>query len=386
LIFALWLIAEAALIYPYHLAYFNEAAGGPDNGYRILADSNIDWGQDVKRLKAWLDVHGVGEVHLALFTGSVPERYGIQALPLPGPYELPDTDGFRRFAPAPGVYVIGASSWQGLRLDNPDTFDWFRRQKPVTRIGHSLFVYQVPPTQATEKWAAVCYAPDGPIDGDGLAAGFGRTDMRSIFFDCRNAWVYVHDGEPGYYFVPARGDPTIAQEMMLGHARPIYHDRGDPVLPKDYPGFTLYRWDGESDVRTRMESLIRPPGGEFDFGPASLIGYELDHGPFAPGLVISLTMWWRANSPGEVLLSSYAHIMNGERQEAGGDGLGVPPQMWQPGDVIVQRYSVKLPGNLVPGDYTLHVGLYSAETGKRYSLRVNGDEHPMLTTLRVVSK
>ena len=382
----LWLIVEAALIYPYHLAYFNQAVGGPDNGYKILADSNVDWGQDVKRLKAWLDAQRVEQAYLSLAIGSEPERYGIRVLSAPGPYQSPDEYGFRRFAPAPGVYVIGVSAWQGLRFHNPDTYDWFRRQTPIARIGHSLFVYQVAPAPAVEKWAAVCYAPDGPIDGDGLAAGFGRTDLRSIFFDCRNSWVYLHDGGPGYYFVPAHGEPTIAETMMLGRGKPIYHDRGDPVMFKDNPGFTIYRWDGELDVEARVQSLAPPPGGEFDFGPASLIGYELSREPFRPGDVITLWVWWRANSPGEVLLSAYTHLMSGEELVVGDDGLGVPPQMWQPGDLIVQRHLLKLPGDLAPGEYTLHVGLYSAETKKRYPLQTSGDEHPLLVTVRAASR
>ena len=386
LILGLWLIVEAALIFPYHLAYFNEIVGGPDNGYKVLADSNVDWGQDIKRLKIWLDDHHIAEAHLAVFTGSEPERYGIQVIKLPGPYQSPNEYGFHRFAPEPGVYVLGASSWQGLRLDNPDTYDWFRRQEPVARIGHSLFVYDVHSTPATEKWAAVCYAPDGPIDGDGLAAGFGRTDMRSIFFDCRNSWVYLHDAGPGYYIVPAHGDRTIASEMLLGRATPIYHDRGDPVMSKDVPGFTLYRWDGEPDVSAKLASLTKPPGGVFDFGVASLIGYELDGGPFEPGSTIFVTTWWHANSPGEVLLSSYSHLMNGDRLEASGDGLGVPPQMWQPGDVIVQRHTFKLRDDLLPGDYPLHVGLYSVENNQRYPLLTNGDEHPSLVTLQIRGK
>ena len=75
--------------------------------------------------------------------------------------------------------------------------------------------------------------------------------------------------------------------------------------------------------------------------------------------------------------------------EASGDGLGVPPQMWQSGDVIVQRHTLKLRGDLPPGDYTLHVGLYLTPDGPRLPLKINGqlgDEHPLLTALRVTGK
>jgi len=388
-ILLVWYVIGAALIYPYHLAYFNEIAGGPDNGHYFLADSNLDWGQDIKRLKAWLDANRVAAVYLSVFSGSQPERYGIRVLPLPGQYQSPDEYGFRRFAPTPGVYVISVSSWLGLRFHNPDTFDWFRHQKPVARIGHSLFVYKVNQESAAAKWAAVCYAPDGPIDGDGLAAGFGRQEMRSIFFDCRDAWVYLGGGGPGYYIIPARGDPTIADEMMLGRAVPIYRDRGNPAMPKDEPGFTLYRWDGETEVLAIQARLVRPPGGAFDFGPATLIGYELEQGPFASGSVVRLMTWWQVSGASKAALSVYAHVMDGERLVTNHDGLGVPAQTWQPGDVIVQQHILKLPPDLPPGEYTLHVGLYHTPDGPRLPLQVvgqRGDEHPILTTLRVVSK
>lgn len=382
----IWLLAGSFSIYPYHLAYFNEIAGGPENGYRILADSNLDWGQDIKRLKTWLDMQGIGPAHLAVFTGSRPERYGIQALALPGPYSPPDAFGFRRFAPAPGVYVISASNWQGLRLDNPDTYDWFRRQTPVARIGYSLFVYNVSRPPA-DRWVAVCYSPDGPIDGDGLAAGLGRADMRSIFFDCRDGWVYLAGGGPGYYVVPARGDPTIAGAMMLGRATPVYYDRGDPTAPKDKPGFTLYRWDGQAQLQARLSSLSTPPGGAFDFEPATLVGYELEHGPLVVGRMVRLTTWWRANRPGQANLSQYAHLMSGDRLAANGERIGVQqPQMWQPGDLVVQQFSMRLPQT--PGSYTLHVGLYLAPDGPRLPRQVEGqagDEHPLLVALQVVN-
>src|SRR5437773_734910 len=39
------------------LSYFNEMAGGPENGAAHLLDANIDWGQDLLELKRWCDAH-----------------------------------------------------------------------------------------------------------------------------------------------------------------------------------------------------------------------------------------------------------------------------------------------------------------------------------------
>ena len=42
-------------ITPHQLAYFNEFGGGPDQGYRYLGNSNLDWGQDLKGVKAYME-------------------------------------------------------------------------------------------------------------------------------------------------------------------------------------------------------------------------------------------------------------------------------------------------------------------------------------------
>lgn len=40
--------------HPHQLAYFNEASGGPQNGYRHLLGSNLDWGQDALIVQRFL--------------------------------------------------------------------------------------------------------------------------------------------------------------------------------------------------------------------------------------------------------------------------------------------------------------------------------------------
>ena len=49
---------ESVAIRPNYLAYFNQLAGGPSQGYKHLADSSLDWGQDLPALKQWLDWRG----------------------------------------------------------------------------------------------------------------------------------------------------------------------------------------------------------------------------------------------------------------------------------------------------------------------------------------
>src|SRR5262249_3620173 len=53
----LLLAVEAFGFWPNYLAYFNPLDGGPRHAYRHLNDSSLDWSQDLKGVKSWLDAH-----------------------------------------------------------------------------------------------------------------------------------------------------------------------------------------------------------------------------------------------------------------------------------------------------------------------------------------
>ncbi len=50
-----WFALEAAFSAPYFLSYFNEIGGGVYGGYKYVTDSNYDWGQDLIRLKEFVE-------------------------------------------------------------------------------------------------------------------------------------------------------------------------------------------------------------------------------------------------------------------------------------------------------------------------------------------
>src|SRR5262249_6966959 len=81
---ALWLLlpavaaVEAIRIHPFELSYFNPLCGGPEAGRRILSDSNVDWGLDLRRLKADLARRGIASPTVAYFGGdNVAYRLGV---------------------------------------------------------------------------------------------------------------------------------------------------------------------------------------------------------------------------------------------------------------------------------------------------------------------
>lgn len=158
-----WAVAIPIYSFPSYLSYFNEAAGGPKNGYTYVTDSNLDWGQDLKRLSQWVDKYNncatmqwktpkcwnelrpqvpiiagpIDKIRVDYFGGSNPE-YHL------GEKFIPWTDTKK---PEPGWYAISALFVQeSIYKDKPAgqlDYAWTKNYEPV-RIGDSIFVYYVP--------------------------------------------------------------------------------------------------------------------------------------------------------------------------------------------------------------------------------------------------
>jgi 4-amino-4-deoxy-L-arabinose transferase-like glycosyltransferase len=137
---AIWYFISSIRIYPHYLAYFNEYIGGPSNGYKYLVDSNLDWGQDLRGLKEYMERRGIEKVKLAYFGTAVPEYYGMS-------YELisdQDLTALREGKFTRGVFAISATFLQGLYLPGDrDRYKWFREHTPTAQIGYSILVYEV---------------------------------------------------------------------------------------------------------------------------------------------------------------------------------------------------------------------------------------------------
>ena len=142
-VLALWLALSVLRGSPYHIAYFNELVGGAENGPYFLNDSNIDWGQDLKRLVQYMQEQGVREPILSYWGPGPPEYYEECC----GVTFKPWTRAMAASAqPPPGVYAISVNNLVALEQpgqDNPN-LDWLRRFQPADRIGYSIYIYRFP--------------------------------------------------------------------------------------------------------------------------------------------------------------------------------------------------------------------------------------------------
>jgi hypothetical protein len=86
------------------------------------------------------------------------------------------------------------------------------------------------------------------------------------------------------------------------------------------------------------------------------------------------------------LLSIMAHTPGPDgRALAVGDGLGVPIESWQPGDVFVQRHTLTVPKDAPPGSYWIQTGVHWLDDGKRWPIPIGRatSDRVLLTTLEV---
>jgi len=359
----LWLAVEALAIQPYPLAYFNQLAGGPAQGYRVLADSNLDWGQDLKRLAAVLKAQGIERPWLSYFGGADPALYGIEYRRLPAPPPSPPTPDYHPFNPAPGVYAISASNLVGVGLAEPDAFYIFRQREPFAHIGYSIFLYRIEPTPLQGDWVGACAAPDRPYDDERIRQGFGVPDLRIAQFDCRSGWLYAGGGKPGWYLIPVDTEgPTLAGRFLAG-LEPVFRSRRTAT----HPPFTLFYWPGGTTTFTQADPPVNF-GGVLTF-----LGYRLEVGQVAAGEAIHVDTVWQVTGASPGLVSILAHLTAPDGHLVSvGDGLGVTPESWAVGDVIVQTHTIQVPEDAAPGLYTLQTGLYALPEGRRFPVRGGG--------------
>ena len=162
---SLFLIAGTISAYPAYMSYFNELVGGPKKGYLLVTDSNADWGQDIKRLKAWIErynwcaegnaldpfcriynpeIEPIEKIRVNYFGGADTKYYlGNKVI-----------DWWDSKRPVePGWYAISTNYLQGSIYDTKEKEDnesyrWIRDIQPIDQVGTSIFIYHITPEQA----------------------------------------------------------------------------------------------------------------------------------------------------------------------------------------------------------------------------------------------
>jgi len=141
-------IASCLAQAPYFLSYFNYASLCFAQRHQMLVDSNLDWGQDLARLKRYMDAHGIPEIKLAYSGVGSPRHLGLRHTILSGSnmYSQYETEWEKAGSIRAGEYVaVSANVLVGLLGTQPELYaSLFQPQEPVARIGHSILLYRMP--------------------------------------------------------------------------------------------------------------------------------------------------------------------------------------------------------------------------------------------------
>ena len=141
----LWNAVSSLRVFPVYLSYANELWGGPSQTYRYLSDSNVDWGQQLKATRKYLDSRSVKDCWFAYFADVVvePTYYGVPCKPLTTIASVwlqpvidvpPSIDG-------PVLISAGVLSGYEFGPGPLNPYDQFLHIKPTAVIENGVFVF-----------------------------------------------------------------------------------------------------------------------------------------------------------------------------------------------------------------------------------------------------
>jgi len=132
-----WHAGTSALAHPDYIPYFNFLAGGEPE--KILVDSDLDWGQDMKRLAQRLREVGARQVAFNPFIIAYLEAY----------HGFPRIEPMDPEYPSPGWNAASLTVWKadrlGLGASEPDVQLWPDRIPPTEKLGKTTYLWYFPP-------------------------------------------------------------------------------------------------------------------------------------------------------------------------------------------------------------------------------------------------
>jgi len=134
-----YMVGSTLYNYPNFIAYFNEFTP-KDQRYQRLIDSSLDWGQDLLRLKKYVDDNHIKKIKVDYFGGSIPSYY------IPESVVLHSQNG-----PTSGWLAISATFYQSSRMvgleEGKWSYQWLDAYKPKAIIGGSILVFYISPEE-----------------------------------------------------------------------------------------------------------------------------------------------------------------------------------------------------------------------------------------------
>jgi tetratricopeptide (TPR) repeat protein len=164
--------ASSLRAFPNYLSYSNEFWGGPAKTYRVLTDSNVDWGQGLPAVQDYLQTDNSTPCWLAYFGTVDPAHFDIPCTLLTASSAVIWERPLGEVPPViDGTVMVSATEMSGQPWGpgelNP--YEQFRTAQPVDSLAGSILVYrgrfQIPLASALSRlWKVVALANRGEFD------------------------------------------------------------------------------------------------------------------------------------------------------------------------------------------------------------------------------
>ena len=144
-----WMAVALVRVHPDAIAYSNEVAGGPENTWRLLADSNVDWGQSLTDLGALVERTPVRRIWLDYFGTAWPPAHGLPRFRKVQDHRFRAgaiLDSPRRDGLDPAgreLVAVSVTCLVDAYVPETDLHAWLRARTPWQVVGHSIRVYDI---------------------------------------------------------------------------------------------------------------------------------------------------------------------------------------------------------------------------------------------------
>ena len=145
----IWYALASLITFPFYLPYYNEFVG-MNNGYKVSINVDVDWGQDLKLLKNYMDKNKINKISFSYFGQVYPEYYNISYnyLPSIGTFRYKGIDSplndIEDCRPVKGLVAISVADLkQPFLFKNQSCFEWLQNLTPIDRVGYSIYIYNI---------------------------------------------------------------------------------------------------------------------------------------------------------------------------------------------------------------------------------------------------
>lgn len=180
------------------------------------------------------------------------------------------------------------------------------------------------------------YVSDHPLDPDDARLVYVATTSENPWVD--NVWDNIE--EETIYVTGYRRELVDEGFRLRASGRWLYRVLPPPAVE-------------EPEGITRLDAQA---------GPVTVIGYVLESSEASPGDVVPLTLYFRADeTPADIV---FPYTMLGEmRFDYTTDSHRLSP-WWEPGEIIGERFDLRIPLNATSGNYSLALGMRNLSSGR----------------------